>query len=202
MPKTHLFASEHRLSTKSSKKYGSGFRAKIACRALSSGSSTFFILFLLLTGNNLCFALPDDREKTLELSADSADLNQQTHRGEFIGHVKLDQGSSHLRAAKAITEGDQLNKLTLAIANGDEKDQAHYWTLTAPDKPPLHAYADMIRYYPSRHLIELVGNARVLQGDNSFAAPKISYDTLKQHVLSQSDGKARTTIIIHPGKQR
>ena len=157
---------------------------------------------MFLISSNACFALPDDREKKLQLSADHADLNQQTRHGEFIGNVQLDQGSTHLRAAKAVTEGDEQNRLSLAIAKGQGKDQAHYWTLTALSKPPLHAYADTIRYYPSRHLIELIGNARVSQGDNSFTAPQIRYDTVKQHVLSEGKGESRTTIIIHPGKQK
>ncbi|MBA3536358.1 MAG: lipopolysaccharide transport periplasmic protein LptA, partial [Tatlockia sp.] len=151
--------------------------------------------------SNSCFALPDDREKILELSADSADLNQQTHHGEYIGNVQLDQGSTHLRAASARTEGNEQNKLVLAVAKGNAKEQAHFWILTDLDKPPLHAYANTIQYFPDRNLVELIGNARVTQGENSFTAPKIIYDTLKKHVLSKSDGKTRTTIIIHPGKK-
>jgi lipopolysaccharide export system protein LptA len=161
----------------------------------------FVALALFSLVNNLCWALPEDRQKNLELSADSADLNQQIHRGEYSGNVQLDQGSTHLRAAHALTEGDKQNKLVMAEANGNGKEPAHFWTLTAVDKPPLHAYADTIRYFPDRHLVELIGNARVIQGDNSFNAPKISYDTLKQHVVSTSDGKNRTTIIIHPVKK-
>jgi lipopolysaccharide export system protein LptA len=145
--------------------------------------------------------MPDDREKILELSADSADLNHQTHHGEYIGNVQLDQGTTHLRAASARTEGDKQNKLVLAVANGNAKEQAHFWILTDLDKPPLHAYADIIQYFPERNRVELIGNARVAQGENSFTAPKIIYDTVKQHVLSKSDGKTRTTITIHPGKK-
>ncbi len=144
--------------------------------------------------------MPDDREKTLQLSANTADLNQQTHHGNYIGKVELDQGTTHLRAAKAITKADKQNKLILAQANGTPKEQAHLWTLVALDKPPLHAYADLIKYLPDKHQIELIGNARVIQGDNSFSAPKIIYDTVEQHVVSKSDGNKRTTIIIHPGK--
>lgn len=150
---------------------------------------------------NTAQAMPEDRDKQLELSADTADLNQQTHRGEFLGNVQLDQGTTHLTANKAITEGSAQNKLVAAVAIGDAQSQAHYWTQTAVDKPLLHAYADTIRYYPDKHLIELVGNARVEQGKNSFIAPKITYDTLKQHVLSSNDGNTRTTIILHPEKK-
>ncbi|WED43895.1 lipopolysaccharide transport periplasmic protein LptA [Legionella cardiaca] len=163
--------------------------------------TSLVIFFLLILVNITSFAMPDDREKIAELAADSADLNQQTHRGEYVGRVEFNQGTTHLRAAKAITEGNQQNKLILAIALGDETEQAHYWTQTALNKPLLHAYADMIRYYPERHLVELIGNARITQGDNSFAGPKISYDTEKQHVISKGDTKNRTTIIIHPEKK-
>ncbi len=171
------------------------------------GSNNIFILprkiicsLLLLLITTRGFALPEDSKEVLNLRADSADLNQETHQGTYTGDVQLDQGSTHLRAAEAITEGNAANKLVRAIAKGKKDVQAHYWALTAVDKPPLHAYADNIYYYPDRHLIELLGNAHVEQGENAFSAAKISYDTLHQHVITKSDGKMRTTIIIHPEK--
>lgn len=159
------------------------------------------LFILLLLFNQFTFALPDDREKIMVLTADKADLNQQTHRGTYDGNVRIDQGTTHLRAASAVTEGDSNNRLTLAIASGSNQKPAHCWTKTAADKPPLHAYANTIRYYPDRHIIELIGKALVKQGPNSFVAAKITYDTVKQHVLSQSDDQSRTKIIIHPEKQ-
>lgn len=133
--------------------------------------------------------------------ADSADLNQQQHKGTYIGNVELIQGTSNLKAAKAITHGNEKNQLTLAIAHGNKEKQAHYWTITDPKKPPFHAYANTIRYYPLRHLIELIGDAHVEQGNDSFSADKISYDTVKKHVLSQGNGKKRIVIIYHPEKK-
>ncbi|KTC65726.1 lipopolysaccharide export system protein LptA (plasmid) [Legionella adelaidensis] len=159
----------------------------------------FVIIIVLLSGN--CFALPEDKNEVINLRADSADLNQQTHNGKYIGNVEFDQGSSHLRAAEAITKANEKNELIKAIAKGSKKEQAHYWALTAPDKPPLHAYADKITYFPERHIIELIGNARVEQGTDSFSAPKIIYDTEHEHVVTESDGKKRTVIIFHPEKK-
>lgn len=160
-----------------------------------------FLFLILMLLCNLAVAMPNDRDKLMTLTADRADLNQHTHRGTFDGHVQIDQGTTHLRANNAITEGDQHNKLVMAVAKGSKDKPAHCWTQTAADKPLLHAYADTIRYYPDRHLIELIGNASVKQGKNSFAAAKISYDTLKQHVLSQSNTTSRTKIVIYPDKQ-
>lgn len=157
------------------------------------------LFFLILSPYSL--AMPDDRQQIAHLSANSADLNQSSHKGTYIGDVQFDQGTTHLRALKAITEGDQQNKLIFAVAFGDSVTPAHYWEQTALDKPLLHAYANEIRYYPERHLIELIGDARVVQGEDSFSAPKIRYNTLKKHVIGETDGKTRTVIIMHPEKK-
>ncbi len=156
------------------------------------------VLIILLAQN--AQALTSDHEQTMHFSANSADINQTTHHGIYIGAVELDQGSTHIRAAYAETDTNQQNQLIKAIIKGDKETQAHYWTSTTLDKPPIHAYADVIYYFPTQHLITLIGNARVLQGRDSFAAAEIRYDTLDQHVISNSKGPSRTSIIIHPGK--
>ncbi len=162
-----------------------------------AGNLYYGILLLLLTP--LCFALPTDKNQILNFRANSADINQETHLGIYKDNVELDQGSTHLRAAKAMTEVDAKNKLIKAIAEGSKTEQAHFWTLTDEKKPPVHAYANTIRYFPEKHLIQLIGRARVEQGKDSFSAPTIDYDTLHQHVLAQSHhSQGQTVIIIHP----
>lgn len=153
---------------------------------------------LLVLHATTAIALNSDREQPLRISAGSADINQQTHHGVYLNQVTLDQGSTHIRAAMATTTTNEQHKLVVAVIQGEGSTQAHYWMLTAEDKPPLHAYADTIRYYPERHLIELIGHARVEQGNNSFSAHTIRYDTAAEHVVSESDGHTRTTIIVHP----
>ena len=162
----------------------------------------FFLSGILLLGSlsTPLFALPEDRHKIAQLNANTADLNQQTHTGEYVGEVEFDQGTTHLRALRAITRGDKDNKLEFAAAFGDKTTPAHYWEQIALDKPVLHAYAQEIRYYPAKHLVELLGNARIVQGEDSFSAPDIRYDTEKQHVIAKSNATTRTQIIFHPGK--
>lgn len=163
-------------------------------------ASPFLYLFFMLISLT-AVALPSDKEKVMHVVADSANLSQQNHKGIYIGNVEFIQGSTNLRAAKAITQGNTKNQLVLAIANGTKEKQAHYWVETAPDKPPFHAYADTIKYYPLKHTIELSGNARIEQGNNSLSAAKIIYDTQEQHVVTQSSGTTRTTIILYPEKK-
>ncbi|WP_298627749.1 lipopolysaccharide transport periplasmic protein LptA [uncultured Legionella sp.] len=159
------------------------------------------LYFILMIISVIGHALPTDKEQTMHVVSDSADLSQKDHKGVYSGNVEFMQGTTNLHAADAVTQGDNKNQLILAIANGKNGKQAHYWTETGPNKPPFHAYADTIKYYPLKHLIELIGNARVEQGANSLSAAKISYDTLEQHVITESKGKTRTTIIIYPEKK-
>jgi lipopolysaccharide export system protein LptA len=161
----------------------------------------FFLLLIFF--NMVCYSLPSDKEKMMHVTADTADLSQQNHKGTYTGNVEFVQGTTNLQAANALTQGNIKNQLILAIANGNKEKQAHFWTETGPEKPPFHAYADTIRYHPLRHLIELIGNARIEQGTNSLSAPKIIYDTVSQHMVSQNDGttKTRTTIILYPEKK-
>lgn len=157
-------------------------------------------LILLLCICVVGYALPEDKNKPIHLSADSADLNQSTHRGEYTGHVHFQQGTSQIKAEKAVTIVDEHNKLVQAIAYGNSKSRAHFSTMTDLQKPRLHALANIIRYFPTKHLIKLEGNAEVTQGKDRFEAAIIRYDTLKQHVVSNSKGDRRTLIIINSEK--
>ena len=147
------------------------------------------------------FALESDKNEVMQVTADSARLNQQTHQGTYIGQVIFIQGTTHLNAAKALTKINQDNKLILAIAEGEKDKPAHYWTETGPNKPPFHAYANTIKYYPLRHKVVLIGNALIKQGLNSLSAAKITYDTEKQHLISESTPTKRTTIVLYPEKK-
>ena len=149
-----------------------------------------------LTSNVRARYQPKEK-KTVFLQAGHADLNQQTHIGHYTHHVQLTQDTTHIEADNATTEGDDDHQLIKATINGDKTKRAHYWTIPTSGTLPLHAYANTMIYYPERHLIELIGDAHVEQGQDSFSAPKIRYDTKHQHVLS-NDKQTPTAIIIHP----
>lgn len=151
----------------------------------------------------MTLALSTDKLQIMKMTADSADLDQNKHLGTYKGNVEFDQGSTHLRADHAMTWGDAQNHLILAEAYGDKQGkQAHYWTLESEDKPPIHAYANSIKYNPANHKIELLGKARVEQGTNSFAAERIIYDTERQQVISSGNKQQRIVIIYHPEKKQ
>ncbi|PJD96878.1 MAG: lipopolysaccharide transport periplasmic protein LptA [Legionella sp.] len=161
--------------------------------------NTFILLSLLLM--TASHALPADKEEVIHVTADSADLSQQQHKGTYTGNVIFIQGTTNLHAAQALTQGNSNNQLILAIARGANNQQAHYWTETGAGKPPFHAFADVIKYHPIKQTIELIGHARIEQGTNSLSAAKIIYNIEEQHLISQSNNKTRTVIILYPEKK-
>lgn len=168
---------------------------------LTKASLKCLLMMALFFLHSTLFALESDKHALMQVSADTADLNQLTHFGVYKGNVEVNQGSTHLRANKAFTQSDKNNKLKFAKAFGDHAIPAHFWTETDEKKPPLHAWALEIRYFPEKHLIVLLGNARVEQGEDSLSAPKITYHTEKKLVTSHGDKNTRPVIIFHPEKK-
>lgn len=158
-------------------------------------------LILGLVCSQVTWALPEDEKEPATMAANTADINQLSHKGVYTGDVQYDQGTRHLRADKAVTLSDDKNKLIFANVFGTVQEPAHYWELTAKEKPLMHAYANEIKYYPKKNRIEFIGNAKIMQGDDSFSAPKIIFNTVSQHVITEKKGQERTVIIIHPGKK-
>ncbi len=156
----------------------------------------YWRIFLLGTSLS-AFALPEDKQQPVVLNADVVSFNQQQHLGTYQGHIRLDQGSTHLRANQATTKFNHKTELLLAKAWGDSNHPAHFWILPEKNKPELHAYAETLSYYPKQQRIKLVGHARISQGKNSFKAPEIQYNLARQQVLTTPKHHQRTTIIFH-----
>jgi len=157
--------------------------------------------FLLLGLSHYLLALPEDNKSLLTVHAGAADLNQNTHLGVYSGGVVLDQGSTHIRAAKARTQTNHKNQLIKAEIEGDKHTQAHYWTLPELGKPVLHAYADKMLYDPIQQRVELIGHARVRQGRHHMSSPILHYYIKTQHVVSMFKPGEQTTIVVHPEKR-
>lgn len=145
-------------------------------------------------------ALSSDKNQPIQVQAGSADINQQTHQGTYKNQVQFVQGTTRIEAYEAITTGDNSNQLVLAVIKGTKNRLAHYQTMTEDNKPPLHAYADTINYYPKRHVIELIGHACITQGNNLFKAAKITLNIQTHHIVSQSDHTQQTIITFYPEK--
>lgn len=157
-----------------------------------------FLLCLLCT--SVAFALNTDKDQPVFVEADATTLNHKTGINTYRGHVKLTQGTTVITGAVITTYANQHNQIEKAIAIGSKNILASYQTTTDQQKPPFIAVGDTINYYPECARVELVGNARATQGENSFAGPQINYDMKQKIVITPASNKGRTKIIILPSE--
>jgi len=150
----------------------------------------------------MSLALESDKKEPLHIEADTVSIDNKAGTSRYEGHVNIWQGSSRLTSDTALVYMDKDSSLKKAAAKGNLRAQAHYKTLTDPQKPELNAYADIIEFYPKKHLIYLIGNAKVIQGKDSYKAPEIEYNTEKQRVFSKKSTHGRTVIVIHPSNSK
>jgi len=153
-----------------------------------------FIGFLLpLT----VWALPEDSEKTIHIVADASEFNYKTGVDTYEGNVRIDQGTTHLRADRLVTQKNEHHKIVSAIAYGVQR-RAKYSTIPKEGDLVLNAEAKVIKYFPVTATIILEDDVRVTQGENSFNGPHIIYNMKDQTVSAPASKNGRATIIIEP----
>lgn len=159
-----------------------------------------FLFFILLLTSPCLFALPDDEQKVMHICSDSSTFNYKTGTNTYEGHVKMDQGTTHLTADRVITtKNHTTRKIEVAIAYGLTQ-WAEYTTLPKPGDPVLHAKAKIIKFYPAQSIVFLQDDVVVTQGKNSFQGPVIVYNIKDQIVTAPPSKTGRSTIIIDPGQ--
>jgi lipopolysaccharide export system protein LptA len=157
------------------------------------------VCFAALAMTDICFALPNDNKSALRIISDSSNYNYKTGTNEFVGHVLIDQGSTHVTADRVITKSNAQHKIKEAIAYGIQQ-QAHYWTLPKVGDPELHAHAKIIKFYPIDSNVALEQNVTVKQGENSFQGELIHYNSSDQTIIVPHLEKSQAVLVFNPDK--
>lgn len=168
-------------------------RIKLAIISLSSvlGASLFAVH---------SFALPSDAQAKMYISAQSAQVDKLTGDSVYIGDVTIDRGTTHVTCDK-LTVKSVNGKAVLLTAYGNPNKLAHYQTKTDINKPVLDAYALVLKYYPPQHVMELIGQGHVTQGNNQINGPHLQYDVKNKMLVALKDdtqASGKTTFIIDP----
>jgi lipopolysaccharide export system protein LptA len=153
------------------------------------------ILLTLLPINAL--ALPSDARETVHIASDSAIYNYKTGVDIYEGNVKVDQGTTHIRADRLITKKNNEHKITEAIAYGT-RSLAHFWTLPRQDEAMINAEAKLIKFYPIKSDAVLENKVRVVQGLNSFTGEIVQYNNTEQTITVPASKNGRAVIVYNP----
>lgn len=144
------------------------------------------------------YALENDKNQTIHFNAGIIEWDQTKHQGHFSKNISIDQGTTHLDAITGFAQGNEKNQFTRIVLLGNEKQQAHFTTVTEANKPKLDAFSDKMVFLPQQKMIKLYGHVYVTQNRYHFHAPYLQYDIDKKKIISQADTPETTTIIIDP----
>lgn len=158
----------------------------------------YFIIFLAIIPI-LCFALPNDNKEKVYIVADTTIYNYKTGKNIFEGHVKVDQGATHITADRLVTKNNAEHKMEEAIAYGINT-VAHYWTLPKVGDPEMHAKAKIIKFYPITSNVILENDVTVTQGENNFQGQLVLYNHEDQTITVPPSSNARATLVYNPDK--
>lgn len=157
------------------------------------------IICLAISGQG--FALQADQKEKIYISSDYAEMNRQTGIGIYRSGVEIDMGTTHVTGDILTTHMNKQNKIEVAVVEGNKKQLAHYRTIPEEGKAELHAKSKIIKFYPQRKYVILIGNASITQGHDSITGERLEYDMNKQSLISPKVAgakKSRTRIVIDP----
>jgi lipopolysaccharide export system protein LptA len=134
----------------------------------------------------LVHALSTDKDKPIEVEADTAELDDVNNVSVYTGHVILTQGSIRMTGEKMTVYNTEKNELDTLIMEGNP---ATYRQL--PDNSNVYdeAQALTIKYFDLKNLIILQGKAEVKQEGFFMKGDRIDYDTQLSQVKAQSAAK-------------
>ena len=149
-------------------------------------------------------ALSADRDKPVNLEADTVTLDNLRQISVFEGNVVLSQGSLMIRADRMqITQKD--GSLDTVVATG--RPVAFRQRLEGQEGF-IEGFADRVEYNSATSNVEFIGQARVRRGADELRGARISYNAATEFykVVGQPDaqtpaGRVRAVIRPKPADQ-
>lgn len=156
------------------------------------------ILALLLVISTYSFALPEDQDQPIYVSADHATMNEITGIAVYTGDVEIRQGTMILQGSRVEMHRDAQGSISRIIATGTP---AQFQQQASPNQPLTRAFGLRMDYRVPTQTVTITEQARVTQGADEFTGDRIVYDMDKSVVdafRSESQGGQRVQMVIQP----
>ncbi len=168
-----------------------------ALSMLNNRSFTLLTLVLSAWLSPFCFALPTDRQQPIHVSADSAQIDDNTGITTYKGNVLITQGSLEIRAANVdlYRINDEVSQL---IATGSP---ANFRQQPSLDQAITDAFGEKLDYQVTNQTVTITGKARVEQAGDTFSGERIVYQ-MNKAIVNAYSGKGssgqRVQMVIQP----
>lgn len=167
---------------------------------LSISRSVFKWTHLCLYMCLLCLSLPlmaleSDRQKSLEVSANSTNGTLGDGVTTLLGSVDIRQGTLRIKADEA-----EVKKVDGRVSSVTFRGQPAFLEQEIEEQGLVQATANVIDYQVASGLVTLAGNADVKHPQYQISGELLTYDLNIQHFQGSSDesGNGRIHILLDP----
>jgi lipopolysaccharide export system protein LptA len=166
------------------------------------------VLFAVFLLPALLYALPSDRDQEIRIKADEAEINEVDGYSVYRGNVTFDQGTIRISAdqIEVLVADSEIIEI-IASTNPTSTALAHYQQQPESDEGIVYADAREITYYAQEERLNMIGQAKLRQTDDSFSGELLKYDVKKGTVslIGKTSPEAGTServeILLSPQKQ-
>lgn len=143
-------------------------------------------------------AMPDDKDKPIEMVADAADINEATNTSIYSGDVVLDQGTMQVKA-DTVTMYQKEDQPSKMVAVGQpvkfKQNTKDGW---------VYAHAKRIEYYEDGDEVTLIGKAWIKQAGDTMQTDRIVWNRAKSVIKAgkSAKGKSRVKFVIKQKKDK
>lgn len=164
-------------------------------RRVSQLASTALLALISLAGSSMLNALPEDRTRAIEISADRAVRDERRGFTVYSGDVELSQGSLRIFADRLTIFHDR-EAADRIIAEGTPAQMQQQPEI---DKALVTAKAGRIVYFKSTERVLLRDAASIEQAGATVTGDSIEYLMREQRVRADAnaeDASARVQVVI------
>lgn len=141
------------------------------------------------------YALPEDANQPIRLTADRATFSESTGVTTYSGNVVISQGTLKITASNLTVNLDQNRSIQSAVAAGSP---ATFEQVVSLEKGLAKGSAQRIDYNAQTGIVTLSGNAKLTQNNASFSGNTIRYSLKMGDVEAVAGGGQRVELIFPP----
>lgn len=144
------------------------------------------------------FALPEDANQPIRLTADRATYSERTGITTYSGNVVITQGTLKITAANIIVNLSDDRSITSAVATGSP---ATFEQVVSAEKGIARGQGSKIDYNAATGIVTLTGNAHLTQAGASFSGNVIRYSLKVGDVEANAGSGRRVELVLPPNNQ-
>ncbi|MDE0951383.1 MAG: lipopolysaccharide transport periplasmic protein LptA [Halioglobus sp.] len=144
------------------------------------------------------YALPDDRDQPIHITADKAVRDEKKGLTVYSGNVKMTQGSMELES-DVLTIYHPSEEVEKFVAQGNPAKMRQQPEI---GKGIVHAHANIIEYFRLEDRVHLQTEARIEQDGSVVDGDTIDYFIAKELVQAQSNANEKVEVVIQPSPQK